>query len=182
MKCSEWKRIKVGELRKIVTGRTPKTSISSNYGGDIPFLTPSDDMSVKYIRTTNRTLTEQGLLEVKNCLLPAYSVCVSCIGSDLGKVVITTKETVSNQQINSIILSKELYNKDFIYYSMLILGKELNHISKTSTAVPIVNKTNFSNYEIPVPSIETQKQIAKILSSIDDKIELNNKINDNLVA
>ena len=180
MRCNEWRYVNVGNLGKIVTGKTPKTSISTNYGGNVPFLTPSDDMSVKYIRATNKSLTEQGKHEVRKCILPANSICVSCIGSDLGKVIITTEETVSNQQINSIILDPDFYNKDFVYYSMLILGKELNYVSKTSTAVPIVNKTSFSNYCISVPSLETQQQIAKILSSFDDKIELNNKINDNL--
>ncbi len=63
---------------------------------------------------------------------------------------------------------------------MLILGKVLNHHSKTSTAVPIVNKTSFSNYEIVVPTKDVQTKIASILSLIDDKIEQNTNINNNL--
>ena len=175
-----WKSVKVSDLGKVITGKTPKTAIAENYGGTIPFLTPSDDMSVKYVKQTTKTLTERGLLEVKNALLPPDSVCVSCIGSDLGKVVITTENTVTNQQINSIIVDKEYFDVSFIYYAMLILGKELNFISKTSTAVPIVNKSLFSSYEIKCPSLEQQKQISSILSSFDAMIECNQKINDNL--
>ena len=119
-------------------------------------------------------------MEVKNCLLPQNSVCVSCIGSDLGKVVITTEPTVTNQQINSIIVDQGKFDVSFVYYAMSILGKQLNYISKTSTAVPIVNKTAFSSYSIFCPELERQKEIAAILSSLDDKIELNNKINENL--
>ena len=74
----------------------------ANYGGNIPFLTPSDNLSNKYVPKTTKTITELGLSEVKNCLLPANSICVSCIGSDLGKVVLTTP-LVTNQQLNSII-------------------------------------------------------------------------------
>ena len=44
MSSSEWREVKVSEIGKIVTGKTPKTAISENYGGNIPFLTPSDDM------------------------------------------------------------------------------------------------------------------------------------------
>ena len=175
-----WQSVKVAELGRVVTGKTPKTAIAENYGGDVPFLTPSDDMSVKYVSKTAKTLTEKGLSEVKNTLLPPDAVCVSCIGSDLGKVVITTINTVTNQQINSIIVDKERFDVSFVYYAMLILGKELNFISKTSTAVPIVNKSSFSSYEIQCPSLEQQKRISAILSALDSKIECNQKINDNL--
>ena len=180
IKLTTWQSVKVGELGRIVTGKTPKTAISENYGGDIPFLTPSDDMSVKYVNDTAKMLTERGVAEVKNALIPSDSVCVSCIGSDLGKVVITTEKTVTNQQINSIIVNKKLFDVSFIYYAMMILGKKLNFISKTSTAVPIVNKSAFSSYEIQCPSLEQQKEIAAILSALDSKIEYNQKINDNL--
>lgn len=177
---SEWREIKVADLGKIVTGKTPKTAIADNYGGEMPFLTPSDDMSVKYVSKTTKTLTEKGLKEVKNSLLPANSVCVSCIGSDLGKVVISRQPIVTNQQINSIIVEQSKYDVSFVYYSMLILGKQLNFISKTSTAVPIVNKSSFSSYTIKCPPLTEQKKIASVLSALDDKIELNQKINKNL--
>ena len=184
MKCEKanWKQVNVGNIGKIVTGKTPKTSNSEFYDGDIPFLTPSDDMSVKYVRNTKKHITELGKASVKNYTLPANSICVSCIGSDLGKVVITTEETVTNQQINSVIVDENKFDIDFIYYSMLQLGKILNFHSKTSTAVPIVNKSSFSQYKIICPDINTQRKIGRILSDIDDKIELNNAINDNLRA
>ena len=178
----EWKNVRVGELGKIITGKTPKTSISDNYGGRIPFLTPSDNMSVKYVGKTSKTLTEKGLLEVKNVILPENSVCVSCIGSDLGKAVITTCPTVTNQQINSIIVDEKSFDVSFVYYAMQILGKKMNFISKTSTAVPIVNKSSFSSYEIKCPPREDQKRIAAVLSALDSKIECNKKINDNLAV
>ena len=178
----EWKNVRVGELGKIITGKTPKTSISDNYGGRIPFLTPSDNMSVKYVGKTSKTLTEKGLLEVKNAILPENSVCVSCIGSDLGKAVITTCPTVTNQQINSIIVDEKSFDVSFVYYAMQILGKKMNFISKTSTAVPLVNKSSFSSYEIKCPPREDQKRIAAVLSALDSKIECNKKINDNLYA
>ena len=178
--AAKWSKVKVGDLGRVVTGKTPKTAKAENYGGTIPFLTPSDDMEVKYVYKTGKTITAIGLIEVKNALLPVNSVCVSCIGSDLGKVVITTAPTITNQQINSIIVDTEKFDVSFVYYAMLILGKELNFISKTSTAVPIVNKSSFSNYEINCPDLYTQHRIAEVLSTLDAKIENNDRINDNL--
>lgn len=175
----ELKKIHISDIGKVVTGKTPRTSIVENYGGDIPFLTPSDDLSYKSVPKTGKTLTEQGLNEVKNCLLPPHSVCVSCIGTDLGKVVMTSEPTITNQQFNSIIPNRR-FDADFVYYLMTLVGKELNYLSKTSTAVPIINKSSFSNYEVEVPGLETQEKIASILSSLDSKIELNRRINDNL--
>ena len=171
---------RISDLGRIVTGKTPRTSNAQNYGGDIPFLTPSDDLSGKFAPKTVKTITEVGLSEVRNCLLPSMSVCVSCIGSDLGKVVITNEPTVTNQQFNSIIPTEE-NDTDFIYYLMTIIGKELNYLSKTSTAVPIINKSTFADFEIEVPSLENQRRIAKVLSTLDDKIEVNRQINDNFV-
>lgn len=91
----------------------------------------------------------------------------------------TIELTVTNQQFNSIIPNKN-FNADFVYYLMTLVGRELNYLSKTSTAVPIINKSSFSNYEVEVPDLETQEKIASILSSLDSKIELNRRINDNL--
>lgn len=176
---NNWKTIHISDIGRIVTGKTPRTSISDNYGGEIPFLTPSDDLSGKYSPTTTKTLTQRGLYEVKNCILPVNSICVSCIGSDLGKVVKVVQPTVTNQQFNSIIPSVD-FDADFVYYLMTIVGKQLNYLSKTSTAVPIINKTQFSNFEVSVPPLAEQRRIAGILGAIDDKIENNRRINTNL--
>ena len=176
----EWKEVKIGDLGQIITGKTPKTAIRENWGGKIPFLSPSDDMSNKTSPVTARTLTELGVAEVAKCLIPANSICVSCIGSDLGKVVKTDRELVTNQQINTIVPHSNI-DSDFVYYLMCIVGKELNYISKTSTAVPIINKSTFSDWDIVIPrETEDQRRIASILSSLDRKIELNNKINADL--
>lgn len=178
----EWKSCKISDLGQIVTGKTPKTAIKENYGGVFPFLSPSDNMNQKHIIKTAKTLTDVGKAEVIKCVIPRGSVCVSCIGSDLGKVVISDRELVTNQQINSIIPNKE-NDGDFIYYLMLIVGKKLNILSKTSTAIPIINKTTFSNTDIRIPAnISDQRKIAGILSALDAKIENNNKINANLEA
>ena len=124
-----------------------------------------------------------GLKEVKNCLLPAKSICVSCIGSDMGKVIMTTRKTVTNQQFNSIIPSEQ-YDPDYIYYLMILLGQNMKYkYGKSSTAVPIVSKSMFSEFKINVLSNKSQQLfVAKTLTTIDDKIALNTHMNAELEA
>ena len=179
MSYNQWTSMKLSNIGDIVTGKTPPTKDEKYWGGTIPFLTPTDNMDQKNITETIRFLSKKASEDFPKLYLPIDSICVSCIGSDLGKVVKVKRRLITNQQINSII-PKPSYHPDFIYYSMIILGKKMNHLSKTSTAVPIINKSTFSNFDILVPNYNIQKAIANILSSLDDKIELNNKINKNL--
>ncbi len=179
---SDWKTYKLGETGKIITGKTPPTINPEYFGEKYPFITPRDMNTQKYIRNTERYLSENGKLHLKNNLLPKRSICVSCIGSDLGKVVMTTEDSFTNQQLNAIICSDK-FDSDFIYYSSLIVSDKLRSIGKSSTAVPIVNKSQFSEFEIQAPEAKTeQQQIAQILSSLDDKIELNLQMNQTLEA
>lgn len=178
---SEWKEYRLGDVGKIVTGKTPKTAITDNYGGNIPFLSPSDNMELKYVPITARHLTEKGLAEVKSCLIPENSVCVSCIGSDMGKSVITVRPIVTNQQINSIIPSSN-FDTNFLYYILQNKKREIKFLGRNGTAVPILNKSAFSNLTIFAPELDEQRSIASILSSLDSKIENNHKICANLEA
>ena len=91
----------------------------------------------------------------------------------------TRQNCISNQQINSII-ANENYDPDFIYYLMKSLWPFFKNYEGQSTTLSILNKTQFSKTEIVAPDLSEQKKIASILSSLDDKIELNNKINENL--
>ena len=179
MSYKVWKIEKIKNLGKVITGKTPLTKKKEYWDGETLFLTPSDDMDKKYISKTIRKVSEKALIVYKKNLIPENSISISCIGSDLGKVVILNKEAITNQQINSIIVDKK-HDVNFIYYQLKIVGKKLNYLSKTSTAIPIINKNTFSEFEIFVSDLETEKIIARPLNSIDDKIENNNKINENL--
>lgn len=176
---SEWKEYRIEDIGRVVTGKTPRTSISDNYGGDIPFLSPSDDMVSKHVPTTAKHLTQKGLTEVKNCLLPKGSICVSCIGSDMGKSVITDREVVTNQQINSIIPNSN-FDPHFVYYVMQSKRREIKFLGGNGTAVPILNKSSFSNLTVCAPNLEEQKKISSFLSLLDDKIAVNRRICENL--
>ena len=170
------KTITVGSLGKIITGKTPPTNDKDNYGGDIPFITPVDMIGNRNAFITERYISKKGLNTVKNCFLPEHSICVSCIGSDMGKSVMTVKPSVTNQQINSIIVDENSFDYLYVYYLMRTLEEKIKSLGKNATAVPILNKTKFSNIEISIfEDIERQKAISSILSAYDDLIENNQK-------
>lgn len=175
---SKWRKITIGDLGKIVTGKTPSTKNENFWNGDIPFVTPSDLQKSKHVFFTERTVSQEGLTAVRGQVLSSGAICVSCIGN-LGYTAMTTQVSVSNQQINSIIPSND-FDKNFIYYLMKSLWDEFKNLERQSTTLSILNKTLFSKMEVIVPEVNTQKQIAKVLSSLDDKIELNTQINHNL--
>lgn len=175
-----WKKLTFGDLGQIITGKTPSTQNSLFWDGNIPFITPKDIQSSKHILKTERYLSQDGAYAVKSSILPKDSICVSCIGN-IGYIGKTTKLSVSNQQINSIIPNQ--YNdSDFIYYLMKSLWVYFKNYEGQSTALSILNKSQFSNIEISIPPLDVQKKIAGVLGALDDKIELNNKINQNLEA
>lgn len=175
----EWEEVRLDEIGTIVTGKTPSTKVEENFGKEYPFITPRDMDDMKYVRITERYLSKQGIDSVEKQVLKGTSICVSCIGSDMGKVMLSKGICVTNQQINSITKIKENYDIDFIYYSLKPL-KEFFHKIAGGSTMPIVNKSRFSEITIPMPPLEEQKAIAHILSTLDEKIETNNQINKTL--
>ena len=171
---SKWQQVKLCDIGKIITGKTPPTANPGNYGGNIPFITPSDMYGWRDIFCTERYLTEQGVHTVKNNVIPSGAVCVSCIGSDMGKVVIARKRCVTNQQINSIIVNDN-FDQHFVYYLLLTQKDVIRSLGKNGTAIPILNKSKFSEIKVSVPPIEVQRKIADVLSAYDDLIENNRK-------
>ena len=177
MKC-EWKTVNIGDLGAVVTGKTPSTKKTAYWNGSVHFVTPKDLQESKHILHTERTITSDGLEAVRGCIIPAGAVCVSCIGN-IGYTSITTKKCITNQQINSII-DNHNNDADFVYYLVKNLRPVFKNYEGQSTTLSILNKTQFSKITVCVPELSIQKKIARLLSSLDDKIELNNAINHNL--
>lgn len=169
----------ISDLGKIVTGKTPLTKRKEYWDGDIPFVTPGDLQNSKHINSTSRYISEQGMLSVKGTILPKDSVCVSCIGN-IGYVGKTTKTSVSNQQINSIIVNDK-HNADYVYYLMKSLWGYFKNCENQSTTLSILNKTQFSKIQVVDHSREEEDRIAEFLNMLDLKIEMNTNVNDNLL-
>ena len=167
------RQVRIGDVGKIITGKTPKTSISEYYNGTFPFLTPVDFSGLKFIKETKKAISQAGLESIKKCFVPKNSICVTCIGSDMGKVAVTAMDCATNQQINSVI-PYENNDYDFIFYSIKSVAPLIKRMGETATAVPIVNKTDFSNIQIYCPQKkEEQIAISRKLKYYDAKIETN---------
>ena len=176
--------MKLKDIGKIVTGKTPSTKQLENFSeldDKYLFVTPRDMKdNCKYIESTERYLTSFVEDKFKSQIIKKDSVCISCIGSDMGKVYMINRPGITNQQINSITAIKDICNPHYLYYYFSDKKEYLKGIAGGST-MPILNKSTFENIEIDLPARNIQDKIVKILNNIDNKIELNNKTNDNLL-
>ncbi|MEM2129086.1 MAG: restriction endonuclease subunit S [Candidatus Bathyarchaeia archaeon] len=172
-----WEVVKIKEIGDVVTGTTPSTSVTDYWNGKYPFVTPSDFTENKYVYQTARTVTEKGAK--KGRIIPRDSIFVVCIGSTLGKVAMSFSECITNQQINAIICDKKV-NPHYVYYIMNFKKDELRSWAGT-TAKPIVKKSLFEDFMIPLPQIFEQQKTAELLSSVDEVLELKRNRREKLV-
>lgn len=158
------KIVKLKDIAKITTGKTPSKNDQRYYtGGTIPFIKPPDLGRRHPVTKTKEYLNETG--GHKANLIPKNSIMVSCIGL-LGKVGIAGVDLATNQQINSITFDSNLVDFKYGYYFSLTFERELNNMANKAV-VPIVNKTTFSNLDFPLPPLEEQKRIVRILDQAD---------------
>ncbi|EKN5545091.1 restriction endonuclease subunit S [Salmonella enterica] len=156
--------VSIESVAKVITGKTPPKADPNCFGGNIPFITPSELTDSNYLLKPETTLTEKGLATTK--LIPKNSILVCCIGS-LGKMAMADLPVATNQQINSVIFDEDKIYYRFGFYALKLLKNELKNIAP-STTVAIVNKSRFSELKIPSPPLEEQKRIAAILDKAAD--------------
>lgn len=166
------------ELGKVVTGKTPSTEDESNFSTDFPFITPSDihTFNEKKLCGTERGISLSAAKKMAKNILPADSVCFVCIGSTIGKMCMTTTNSFTNQQINTLIVNKK-NNPHYIFYLLRYIKGYFQLLgSGTGSGKGIVNKSTFEKAKIPVVcDIDIQNRIAEILSTYDDLIENNQR-------
>ncbi|MCA4874959.1 restriction endonuclease subunit S, partial [Escherichia coli] len=155
--------VSIESVAKVITGKTPPKADPNCFGGNIPFITPSELTDSDYLLKPETTLTEKGLATTK--LIPKNSILVCCIGS-LGKMAIADLPVATNQQINSVIFDDDKIYYRFGFYALKLLKNDLKKIAP-STTVAIINKSRFSELKIPCPPLEEQKRIATILDKAD---------------
>ena len=159
-----WKEVKLGDIGNIITGSTPPTKNKEYFSKDCLFITPTDYRNCnKYISNSERGISILGIEKLKNRLLPSGSIMVTCIAT-MGKVLINKLPAITNQQINSIIIDNKKISADFIYYLLIHNNNKIKSIVSGS-AVPILNKKDFSNLVFEFPPLAEQKRIASILSA-----------------
>ena len=177
---SEWKTYRLGEIGTVVGGATPSTTVEEYYGGEIPWLTPKDlsTFQGRYIERGDRNITYSGLNSCSAQLLPEGSVLFSS-RAPIGYVAIAKNPTATNQGFKSIIPNIEKVDSLFLYY-LLKYNKENIEAMGSGTTFKEISGATMKNIEVLIPPLDEQRKIAGILGALDDKIELNRRINANL--
>ena len=179
----EWIECKISDIGTVVGGATPSTKKLENYdNGKIALITPKDlsSFSGRYIERGERNITEAGLKSCSTQLLPKNTVLFSS-RAPIGYVAIAANEVCTNQGFKSII-PNENTDSLFLYY-LLQYNKEKIEEMGSGTTFKEVSGNTMKNIIVSVPTDKkVQESIASVLGSIDDKIEENEKINNNLAA
>ena len=174
----EWKEYKYTDLCSLIGGGTPKTSEPTYWGGNIPWLSVKDfGNDEKYVHTTEKTITEAGLDNSSTKLLHKDDIIISARGT-IGAIAMLASDMAFNQSCFGI-RSNDLVDQQYLYYLTKTKITELQKNSHGSVFDTITRDT-FAKIRCYIPPKDEQMRIATILSSLDNKIELNRQINDNL--
>ncbi|MDE5887058.1 MAG: restriction endonuclease subunit S [Muribaculaceae bacterium] len=151
-----WRMGTIGDLGRIVTGKTPSSSCPEDFGNYMEFITPGEfkDENI-YLNSATRKLSVEGVNKLNSKILPQNSIAVTCIGY-VGKVCVVDKEAISNQQINTIIPHDE-YSYTYVYFCVKDKASELQSIAVGASTLPMLSKKEFEQVNIPIPSIKKLK-------------------------
>ena len=178
---TEWIECKISDIGTVVGGATPSTKKAENYeGGNISWITPKDlsTFSGRYIKRGERNITETGLKSCSTQLMPKNTVLFSS-RAPIGYVAIAANNVCTNQGFKSVIPNEDT-DALFLYY-LLKYNKDKIESMGSGTTFKEVSGNTMKNIVVSVPTDKkAQENIASLLGSIDDKIEENERINNNL--
>ena len=176
---SEWKEYKLGELcQRVTSGGTPNTRKNEYYGGEIPWVR-TQEVNFNRIYDTEIKITKQGLENSSAKWIPENSVIIAMYGATAGKVAINKIPLTTNQACCNLIINELKADYRFVYYNILSRFSSIANMA-VGGAQQNLNAGMIKDLNISTPPLPTQIAIAEILSSLDDKFELNNKINQEL--
>lgn len=165
-----YRKMKLEEIGKIVSGATPKTSTQDNFGGDIAWITPADlsGYTKKYISHGKRNITEMGYNSCSTQLMPKGSVLFSS-RAPIGYVAIAENPLCTNQGFKSIV-PNDLIDSEFLYYQLKYLSKSIQDKGTGTTFKEISAKT-LGKIEIVVPLLSEQKNIVSRIEELFSKLD-----------
>ena len=166
----DWVDGVLGDFGEIITGKTPSKNFPDYWGDKFHFITPTDFKSFgMFTNQPQRSLSKLGWGKMKSLQLSERSILVTCIGSDMGKVTISSKPCITNQQLNSIILKNNKY-LGFVFEFIKSQYQLLRNIAFGGTTMPIINKSDFSNISIPIPPERKIEEYQTIWETFSNKI------------
>ena len=177
---AEWLKTSLIDIVELIGGGTPKTSKTEYWGGNINWLSVKDfNNENRYVYSTEKTITEEGLNNSSTKLLRKDDIIISARGT-VGELAMIPFPMAFNQSCYGI-RAKDDINRTFLYYLIKHSVRKLKAMTHGSVFDTITRDT-FANIEVAIPDIETQHRVAKMLADIDDKVENNQRINNNLAA
>ena len=175
---AEWLKTALIDIVELIGGGTPKTSKAEYWGGNINWLSVKDfNNENRYVYSTEKTITEEGLNNSSTKLLKKDDIIISARGT-VGELAMIPFPMAFNQSCYGI-RAKEGIDSIFLYYLIKNSVRKLKAITHGSVFDTITRDT-FANIEVAISDIKTQHRIAKMLADIDDKVENNQRINNNL--
>lgn len=163
----------------IIGGGTPKTTKEEYWNGTIPWLSVKDfNNDQRYVYTTEKSITKLGLLNSSTKLLSKDDTIMSARGT-VGELAMIPFPMAFNQSCYGLRAKKAVVEPEFLYY---LLKYHIGSLKKNThgSVFDTVTRDTFSGIEVDIPTLGHQKRIAEVLGSLDNKIELNQRINDNL--
>ena len=176
---SEWLKTSLIDIVELIGGGTPKTSKAEYWGGNINWLSVKDfNNENRYVYSTEKTITEEGLNNSSTKLLRKDDIIISARGT-VGELSMIPFPMAFNQSCYGI-RAKEGIDSTFLYYLIKHSVRKLKAMTHGSVFDTITRDT-FANIDVAIPDIEMQQRVAKMLANIDDKVENNQRINNNLL-
>lgn len=171
-------RVKLGEVCKVVSGTTPKSSCPEYWNGTLNWVTPAelkDDSDIVY--ETERKITLRAVQDTGLKPFPIGTVLLSS-RAPIGKVAISGREMYCNQGFKNLVCSGSIYNR-YLYHFLKDKTEYLNALGRGATFKEI-SKDIVENIEIPLPPLETQRHIAAVLDKVSALIALRRQQLDKL--
>jgi type I restriction enzyme S subunit len=179
MKNNFWNCVPVSTVAEIVLGGTPSRNNPDYWDGEIKWASAADIASdqAKYIFSTKEKITEVGLKNSPAKLLGKDTVVITARGT-VGAIRMLGTEMSFNQTCYGLV-AKETIDPSFLYYALMFKINVLKSLSY-GTVFDTITKNTFDSLAIPLPPLPEQRAIAAILGALDDKIELNRRMNRTL--
>lgn len=172
---------KLSDVVTIISGGTPKTSVKEFWDGDIDWLAVADfNSSNRYVSSASKKITELGLNNSNTKMLEKGDLLISARGT-VGAIAQLTKPMAFNQSCFGLRGKKNKLDTDYLYYWLknyvdVLLNKSQGSVFNT------INLSTFDDIKIELPNIADQRKISNFLTLLDDKIQINNQINQELEA
>lgn len=183
MSFNEWKIIKLIDLsEKIGSGATPRGGSNVYLETGIPFIRSQNVYNCEFHEGGLVYIDEESAGKLDNVKLCKNDIILNITGDSVARCTILPEKYIGgrvNQHVAIIRANSKILNPQFLKYFLVSSSMQAHMLSlaRMGATRAALTKGMIESFEIPTPDIKEQEEIAHILSTLDDKIEVNNQIN-----